>query len=205
MDGERYAVVDVETTGFSPVNDRIVEVACVAVEGERLVDRWSTLVNPGIPIPLHATAVHGITDDMVRDAPSFAQIRSVLRRRCEGRVAVAHSARFDVGFLGPECVDFALCTLRLARALVPEAPNHKNQTLRAFLGIDRIARECFVAHRALGDATITAHVLIHCRRRFRERYCGQSWQRFVRRTALVSANGSCVDRRGGRLVRTGRW
>ena len=168
MDGEQYAVVDVETTGLSPTNDRIVEVACVVVDGERLVDRWTSLVDPGIAIPAHATAVHGITDDMVQGAPTITPVLTKLRRYSKGRVVVAHSARFDAAFLGPSCVEAAICTMLLPRVLVPEAPNHKNQTLRTFLQIDQIARERLGAHRALSDAIVTAHILIECRRRFRQ-------------------------------------
>jgi DNA polymerase III epsilon subunit family exonuclease len=185
MGGERYAVVDVETTGFSPVNDRIVEVACVVVDGEKIVDRWSSLVNPGIAIPAYATAIHAITDDMVEGAPAIKPVLKLLRSYSEGRAVVAHCARFDAAFLGPSCVESAICTMLLARVLVPEAPNHKNQTLRTFLRIDRIARERLRAHRALADAIVTAHILIECRRRFRDRYAGQSWMRFVRRNAIV--------------------
>jgi DNA polymerase III epsilon subunit-like protein len=77
--------------------------------------------------------------------------------------------------------------MRLARALVPEAPNHKNQTLRAFLRIDDMLDEELGAHRALDDALVTAHVLIACRRRFRERRVRESWGRFLRSTALCAA------------------
>jgi DNA polymerase III alpha subunit (gram-positive type) len=79
--------------------------------------------------------------------------------------------------------------MRLARALVPEAPNHKNQTLRAVLEIDRVAACATLgAHRALDDAMVTAHVLIACRYRFSARYWGVSWRRFLRERALVYAN-----------------
>ena len=72
MEVERYCVIDVETTGFRPWADRIVEVACVLLDGCRVAGRWSTLVNPGMPIPAEATAVHGITDGMVAAAPEPA-------------------------------------------------------------------------------------------------------------------------------------
>jgi DNA polymerase-3 subunit epsilon len=190
MEFERYCVVDVETTGFSPVADRIVEVACAQVDGDRLVDRWSTLVNPGTSIPPGATAVHGITDAMVAGAPDLAGALREVFRRCEGRLVAAHCATFDLSFLKAPAGTQALCTMRLARKLVPEAPNHKNQTLRRFLDVDRIAGEAFATHRALGDAVVSAYVLIACRRRFRICRPGESWARFVRRHALV------VRRRG---------
>jgi DNA polymerase III epsilon subunit-like protein len=185
MQSERYAVVDVETTGFSPSRDRIVEIACVQVEGDAVVGRWSTLVDPGIPIPGYATAVHGITDAMVSHAPALGDALAELRGLCADRVVAAHCATFDLSFLGPSIATQALCTMRLARALVPEAPNHKNQTLRRFLEIDRIAGEAFEAHRALGDALVSAHVLLACRRRFRARRTEIAWDEYVRRRGFV--------------------
>src|SRR5580658_9570325 len=113
---DRYAVVDVETTGFSPAADRVVEVACVLVDGSRVVDRWATLVNPGMPIPARATAIHGITDEMVAGAPSLLSALAELRRRCWGRLLAAHHAQFDLSFLRSPGIGTALCTMRLARA-----------------------------------------------------------------------------------------
>jgi DNA polymerase III epsilon subunit-like protein len=182
---ERYAVVDVETTGFSPTADRIVEVACVAVDGDRVVDRWSTLVNPGRSIPERVSEIHGITDAMVAFAPPLAVAMNELRRRCEGRLVGAHSAPFDMSFLRDLNVERALCTMRLARALVPEAPNHKNQTLRRFLRVDEAIGQELGAHRALDDAIVSAHILIACRRRFRARYPEESWECFIERSAIV--------------------
>ncbi|HEV3092290.1 MAG TPA: 3'-5' exonuclease [Candidatus Cybelea sp.] len=185
MERERYCVIDVETTGFSPVRDRIVEVACALVEGHRVVDRWATLVDPDMPIPAVATAVHGITDAMVAGAPSASEALRHVRRWCAGRTPAAHCANFDLAFVGPSVARSGLCTMRLARALFPEAPNHKNQTLRRFLSIDREAGETFEAHRALGDAVVSAHVLIACRRRFRARGGAEPWRHFIRERAFV--------------------
>jgi len=192
---ERYCVIDVETTGFSPVRDRIVEVACAVVEGDRVVERWATLVDPEVPIPPQATAIHGITDEMVADAPSLSAALRPARRLCEGRVVAAHCAGFDLSFLGASIGSEALCTMRLARALFPEAQNHKNQTLRRFLDVDGIAGERFDAHRALGDAVVSAHVLIACRRRFRFRRPNESWSRFVRRAAIVTVDHHAIQLR----------
>jgi DNA polymerase-3 subunit epsilon len=187
---ERYAVIDVETTGLRVARDRIVEVACALIDGERIVGRWATLVDPGIAIPAYATAVHGITDEMVSGAPRLGRALELLRRRCKGRVVAAHCARFDLSFVGPSVRRKGLCTMLLARALFPEAPNHKNQTLRRFLDIDRSADEEFEAHRALGDALVSAHILIACRRRFRVLYANRSWKRFTRREAFVVIESS---------------
>lgn len=163
----RYAVVDVETTGFSPVHDRVVEIACVTVEDLRIVDTWSTLVHPGRPIPAYATRVHGITDADVASAPSYDFAVRRLRRRCRGATVAAHNAAFDRSFL-PELDRLPwVCTLQLARRWFPDAPNHKNQTLRAYLGIDHDERFTgLTAHRALGDALVTAAILIRCLQRY---------------------------------------
>ncbi len=76
--------------------------------------------------------------------------------------------------------------MRLARVLFPEAPNHKNQTLRVYLGIDDAVAGTLHAHRALDDAIVTAHILIACRRRFSQRFAGEPWQRFARNRATVT-------------------
>lgn len=191
MPPDRYCVIDLETTGFSPTRDRIVEIACALIDGDRIVERWSTLINPGIAIPAYATAVHGITDAMVQRAPEIESVLPHVRTRCRGRIVAAHNARFDLSFVGRSFVARGLCTMRLARALVPESPNYKNQTLRHVLGIDSKAGERFEAHRALGDALVTAHVLIECRRRCRSRESGPSWWRIVREST-VAAGASLV-------------
>jgi len=129
----RYAVVDVETTGFNPREDRVVEMACVVLEGREIVRTWSTLVNPERSIPDYATRVHGITDEHVARAPSFEIAQRMLWRLCFGATVVAHNANFDLSFLPAIAHLPSLCTLRLARHCFPDAPNHKNQTLREYL------------------------------------------------------------------------
>lgn len=183
---ERYSLIDVETTGFSPRTDRIVEIACAIVDGDRVTDRWSTLVRPGIPIPWRATQVHGITNRMVRRAPRLGWALRQARRFCRGRIVATHNARFDLSFVGTRLCSEALCTLRLSRALFPDAPNHKNQTLRHYLGIDAMAQEPLTAHRALGDALVSAHILIACRRRFSICRPWSLWSDFIEEHAIVA-------------------
>ncbi len=159
----RYAVIDLETTGFSPVHDRVVEMACVLVQDRVIVDHWSTFVNPGCPIPVYATRVHGITDEDVASAPSFELAQRHLHRLCRGTTVVAHNAAFDLAFLPALHRLPSLCTVRLARRAFPDAPNFKNQTLRAYLELDRDPTlAAFPAHRALGDAMVTANILLRC-------------------------------------------
>lgn len=159
----RYAVIDVETTGFSPTSDRVVEAACVIVQGAEVVWTWSTLVNPERPIPPHATHVHGIADRDVVGAPAFHHVQRELLTRCAGATIAAHNAAFDLSFLPALAHLPSVCTLQLARRWFPNAPNHKNQTLRRYLHIDEDPRFAGLpAHRALGDALVTAAILLRC-------------------------------------------
>ncbi len=156
-------MVDVETTGFSHASDRVVEMACVVVSGRTIVQTWSTLVDPRRPIPEYATRVHGITDQDVTNAAPFVVAQRRLRRLCRGSTVVAHNAAFDLGFLPALAHLPSLCTLRLARRCFPQAPNHRNQTLRRYLRIDDDpALADLPAHRALADALVTAAILLRC-------------------------------------------
>ena len=162
----RYAVIDVETTGFSPISDRVVEAACVIVDDRAIVRTWSSLCNPGRLIPDYASRVHGITDADVANAPPFERVQRQLLALCPGATIVAHNASFDLSFLPLLAPLPSLCTLQLARKRFPNAPNHKNQTLRAYLQIDEFLRAIshvpLTPHRALGDALVTAGILLRC-------------------------------------------
>ena len=153
----RIAFVDVETTGTSPMGCRVTEVGIVIVtqtQDEVVVDEWSSLVDPGVPIPPEIRFLTGITDAMLAGAPSFAQLAPQILERLEGAVFVAHQARFDYGFIRAE-LDRAghrfaartLCTVRLSRLMDPDrAP----PTLDAIIARYRLAVPD--RHRALGDA-----------------------------------------------------
>ncbi len=166
----RYAVIDVETTGFCARNDRVVEAACVHVDNGEIAATWATLVNPGRSIPQYATRVHGITDADVANAPPFEFVQRKLFERCAGALVVAHNAAFDLSFLPMLATVPSLCTLRLARRRFPNAPNHKNQTLRGYLAVDDLLRTRTpfpyepdsAPHRALADALVTAGILLRC-------------------------------------------
>ncbi len=94
-----FVMLDLETTGGSAVHDRITEIAAVRVENGVEVARWSTLVNPGVSIPPFIQSLTGITDAMVEDAPTFAQVAPRLLELLDGAVFVAHNVRFDHGFV----------------------------------------------------------------------------------------------------------
>jgi DNA polymerase-3 subunit epsilon len=148
------AIVDLETTGAHPAWDRITEIAVIEVAGGDVASEWSTLVNPGTSIPAPIQALTGITNEMVEDAPSFEELAAGLYERLDGRVFVAHNARFDYGFLrrsferaGLLFQARTLCTVRLSRRLYPGHARHNLDSL-----IERHSLHCEARHRALGDA-----------------------------------------------------
>jgi DNA polymerase III subunit epsilon len=157
------AFVDLETTGTAPTGDRVTEIGIVRVVDGVVREEFSTLVNPECAIPEEIQALTGITNAMVRDKPTFAELRRTIAERLDGHLFVAHNARFDYGFLKNEFrrvqMPFTadvLCTVRLSRRLFPEAPGH---SLDAIVSRHRLA-EAFSSdsrartgrHSALGDA-----------------------------------------------------
>jgi len=159
------AFVDLETTGTVATRDRITEIGIVRVHDGELVEEWSTLVNPGCPIPEEIQALTGITNAMVRGAPAFESLRREVFERLDGHLFVAHNARFDYGFLKNEFrrleMPFTadvLCTVRLSRRLFPEAVGHgldaliERHRLADAIDPDRDSRAG--RHSALGDARV---------------------------------------------------
>jgi DNA polymerase III subunit epsilon len=158
-----FAVVDVETTGMrSGADDRVTEIAVVVVQGGRREVVFDSLVNPGRPIPRAVCAITNITDEMVRHAPTFAEVADDVLAALAGRVFVAHNARFDWGFVSAELrrargllLDGPrLCTVRLARRLVRDVRSCGLDNLSQHFGFENPAR-----HRAAGDALVTAELL----------------------------------------------
>lgn len=146
--------VDVESTGAHPLRDRITEIAILRVEEGVLVERWSSLVAPGVPVPPLIEQITGISDQMLVGAPDFAALADEIEQRLHGAVFVAHNARFDYGFIknsfariGREFDAEVLCTVKLSRALYPQFHRHGLDAL-----IERHGLECSARHRALGDA-----------------------------------------------------
>ncbi|MGZ5073391.1 MAG: 3'-5' exonuclease, partial [Usitatibacter sp.] len=166
--------VDVETTGTTPTGDRITEIGIVRVEDGELIEEWSSLVNPQCSIPEDIQALTGISNAMVRDAPTFAELRREVLERLEGRLFVAHNARFDYGFIKNEFrraeIAFTaevLCTVRLSRKLYPDAIGHSLDAIIARHGLeDAVAADPAPdiagaspprrtgRHSALGDARV---------------------------------------------------
>ena len=172
LDDCAFAVVDVETTGMrAGGSDRITEIAVVVVHGGRREVVVDSLVNPGRPIPPAICAITNITNAMVRDAPTFAEVVDQVMAALAGRVFVAHNARFDWGFVSAElrrtkaiALDGPqLCTVRLARRLVKNVRSCGLDNLTQHFGFENAAR-----HRAVGDALVTADLLDRLLRLARE-------------------------------------
>ena len=158
----RFILGDVETTGVGST-DAVCEVAWTEIDESFAVLRSGcSLINPEKPIHYAASAVNGITDAMVADAPTLAQYMESVGNplSVEGAVLVAHNAAFDFRFLKPFMANDAqtLCTLKMSRIAYPDATNHKQGTLAAMLGI-HVARE--KAHSADGDLDVLLQ-LVRC-------------------------------------------
>jgi DNA polymerase III subunit epsilon len=172
LDDCAFAVVDVETTGMrARASDRITEIAVVVVHGNRREVVVDSLVNPGRSIPPAIRAITNISNEMVRDAPGFAELADQVLAALAGRIFVAHNATFDWGFVSAEVSrarDLALdgprlCTVRLARRLVKGVRSCGLDSLTHYFGLENEAR-----HRAAGDAVVTAEVLARLLRLARE-------------------------------------
>ena len=174
LDSCRFAVVDVETTGCRAYKgDRVIEVAVVTLEGgageARVV--FQALVNPGIPIPPFVASLTGIDGTMLRDAPPFDAIVDGLLEALAGTVFVAHNARFDWAFISAEVQRTRglvlqgprVCTLRLARRLLPDLERRNLDAVTYHFGIEIQGR-----HRAVGDAVAAAKCLARLLRLARE-------------------------------------
>lgn len=161
---EEFVVVDVETTGFSAPAHRVVEIATVSVSDGRITRVSSSLVNPERRIARAVTTLTGISDRMVAGAPTFARLGAGVCDQLQDRIFIAHNVNFDWGFICAE-IERAklrpircrrLCTLRLARRLLPNAGSWSLGALIRYLGISTESR-----HRARADAEATANLLLH--------------------------------------------
>ena len=140
-----YVLFDLETTGVSSENDEVIEISAVKVRNGEVVDEFSTLVNPGMPIPFYASHVNGITDDMVADSPDFEEVLGRFLDFAGDAVLVDHNINsFDMLFMqrdvqkyygkliGNDCID----TLQIARLYLPEMEHHTLTELAEHYGID---------------------------------------------------------------------
>ena len=157
---DTYVVFDIETTGFSPLVNKIIEIGAVKVEKGNITERFSTFVNPEVPIPFHIENLTGIKDDMVITAPVIAEVMPEFLAFCDSAVMVAHNADFDMSFIKYNCdrlsipYDFTIAdTVAMARMLLPNLNRFKLDTVARALNISLENH-----HRAVDDAACTAEI-----------------------------------------------
>jgi DNA polymerase III subunit epsilon len=191
-----YAVIDFETTGLSPEHSaRPTEIAVVLINGDGIIDRYQSLMNPGVPIPYEIQALTGITNAMVRAAPKVETVMGEALDFVGDLPMLAHNAAFDRKFWDAELRriqrwrqrEFA-CSLLLARRLFPDAPNHKLATLVRTLRLPATGRY----HRALADAEATAYLLQRIAQELQRRF-GLSAVSHELLIAIQSANRNQLE------------
>ncbi|HOY39324.1 MAG TPA: exonuclease domain-containing protein [Bacteroidales bacterium] len=177
---QRFAIIDVETTGGSAGQDKITEIAIVVTDGEQIVEQFSSLVNPECMIPAYIVGLTGITNEMVENAPCFYQLARKIVELTENTIFVAHNAAFDYNFIRCEFLRLGykfrreqLCTVKMSRKLIPGLPSYSLGNLCEKLGIVINNR-----HRAEGDAVATYHLFKLLYKIDREQYSGKNMQGF---------------------------
>ncbi|MDO5336456.1 MAG: PolC-type DNA polymerase III [Eubacteriales bacterium] len=166
-----FVVFDIETTGFSPLTCQIIEIGAVRVENGEIIDRFSTFVNPRVPIPFRIEQLTSINDSMVLDAPGIEKVLPSFMEFCEGAVLVAHNADFDMSFiienlrrLGDEREFTYVDTVGMARFLLPALNRFKLDTVAKAVGVS-LAHH----HRAVDDAACTAEIFVRFVKMLEER------------------------------------
>ena len=159
---DKYVVFDIETTGFSPEKNKIIEIGAVKVENGKITDRYSTFVNPKVPIPFRIEELTSIRDDMVMDSPEIDVILPEFMEFCRDCTMVAHNADFDMSFikknakdLGIDCNPTIVDTVALARFLLPQLNRFKLDTVAKAVGVSLDHH-----HRAVDDAACTAEIFV---------------------------------------------
>ena len=167
-----FVVVDVEATGAKTPPNRIIELGAYRIRHGRIVDKFLTLVNPGLPIPRFVIALTGITNEMVRQAPCFSEVAPKWLDFVRDAVLIAHNAPFDTSFLnheisrvypGHRMINTHLCTVKLCRRVLPGLTNYRLDTVA-----DHFSIPIFDRHRAGSDALATAEVFLHLLTRLKE-------------------------------------
>jgi len=159
-----FVVVDVEATGAKTPPNRLIELGAYRIRDGRIVDKFLSLVNPEIPIPRFVMSLTGISNEMVKNAPVFAELAPKWLDFVSDSVLVAHNAPFDTSFLnheisrvypGHRMINPHLCTVRLSRRALPDIANHRLETIASHFAIPIISR-----HRAGSDALATAQIFL---------------------------------------------
>lgn len=164
---DSFVIVDLETTGLSPLNSEIIEIGAIKVVNNEVVDTMEVFVRPSRPLSPFTTRLTGITNEMVDEGLSIKQALKVFEEFSDGMRLMAHNAKFDMGFLdtymrknlGKAAPTNTLDTLAMSRAIVKDVPNHKLGTLATHFNIDYSG-----AHRSLRDCEITLEVYNNIRK-----------------------------------------
>ncbi len=164
---DSFVIVDIETTGLSPLNSEIIEIGAIKVVDNEIVDTMDVFVKPSRPISYFTTQLTGITNEMVDEGLNIKEALQVFNEFSSGMKLMAHNAKFDMGFLntymqknfGKNMRDDALDTLLISRQIVKDVPNHKLGTLASHYNIDYSG-----AHRSLRDCEITFEVYNNMRK-----------------------------------------
>lgn len=164
---DSFVIVDLETTGLSPLNSEIIEIGAIKVVNNEVVDTMDVFVRPSRPLSPFTTRLTGITNEMVDEGLSIKQALKVFEEFSDGMRLMAHNAKFDMGFLdtymrknlGKAAPTNTLDTLAMSRAIVKDVPNHKLGTLATHFNIDYSG-----AHRSLRDCEITLEVYNNIRK-----------------------------------------
>lgn len=171
---ETLAVIDFETTGLSPaMGDRATEIAAILVQDGKVIRRYQSLMNAGVKIPRNIQALTGITNDMIKDAPSAATVMREVSDFVEDFPLVAHNAAFDKRFWDAELARvprpgqhrFA-CSMLIARRVLPQAPSHRLGELISYARLPVTGK----FHRAQADAEMTASLLTYMQDQLQDRY-----------------------------------
>jgi DNA polymerase III epsilon subunit family exonuclease len=165
LDELDYVVVDIEATGAKMPPNRIIELGAYRIRGRKIVDNFLTLVNPELSIPRFVMSLTGISNEMVKEAPLFAEVAPRWLEFVEDAVLIAHNAPFDTNFLnheisrvypGHRMMNTHLCTVTLSRRVVPGLANYRLETVAEHFSIP-----IFDRHRAGSDALATAETFLH--------------------------------------------
>ncbi len=171
LEGGQYIIVDLETTGLNPAQNEIIEIGAIKVERGEAKDIFNKLVKPKAGISPEITRITGITDEMVENAPDIEAVLPEFLRFAGSGTLIAHNADFDIPFLNEKLKllnkalnNKAICTLKCARAILPNLENHKLHTVAHYFGISISGR-----HRAIGDCEATYQVWLKLLAKLRER------------------------------------
>jgi DNA polymerase III epsilon subunit len=203
LESALFVILDVETTGLSPEQgDRVCELGAIKVRAGREIDRYHTLIHPGIPIPEEARKIHKITDEMLKEAPAFGVIARTLREFLAGSVMIAQNAKFDLGFINAEFIRSglgrltipAVDTVTLARRVRPGLSGYSLDRLAHHFQIPVAAD---TRHRALGDCEVTVQVFLECLKALRQKGEVRSVEDLVKRGGVHAAEAAPVPASSG--------